>query len=422
MPRKIQSVTKDFLVNVPLPTHGSSYTVISHKSIIDYAYAELAAQGFTVKSEEFRCSLDGQIAQGIHILNYATDPELSMIFTWTNSYNKQVKFKCAVGVNVEANQSVMLTEAMGSYLRKHVGAADADVIASMKDQISNAKMYYDLLAADKNFMVDKTLSYREQAQLLGILFAEYNILSTEQASLVRQEMGKPSFAYNGGNTSLWAFYNHVTYALQQSHPKTWMEDQRILHYLITKEYDLRNPNPQTVTEEIDLTVINTLENNYGEPENQTNLLVQIAEAEAMQVQHPVSPDFATYIQGTDPVSETPSMSAEVVVFDVTKPEEPIETIQDYIERTTTEDADHIILEGVIYTNTEEPQKIATILDETVEYTDPAGNTFEAPVVHTPSLEPTPEDYAEFEKEELPFDLDVSSDEEEEEFEDDDFFL
>ncbi len=29
------------------------------------------------------------------------------------------------------------------------------------------------------------------------------------------------------NNSLWAFYNYVTLALQQSHPKTWMEDQRI---------------------------------------------------------------------------------------------------------------------------------------------------------------------------------------------------
>jgi hypothetical protein len=39
-----------------------------------------------------------------------------------------------------------------------------------------------------------------------------------------------------------------------------------------------------------------------------------------------------------------------------------------------------------------------LLDEAVmKYTDPAGNTFEAPIVR--SLEPTPEDYAQFELEE-----------------------
>ena len=48
MPRKIKDVTKDYLVNVPLPVHGDTYTVISHQSIIDYAYAELANQGFGV--------------------------------------------------------------------------------------------------------------------------------------------------------------------------------------------------------------------------------------------------------------------------------------------------------------------------------------------------------------------------------------
>ena len=95
MPRKIKDVTKDYLVNVPLPVHGDTYTVISHQSIIDYAYAELANQGFGVVDEEYRCNHDGQIAQGIYRLQYNSDPELSIMFAWTNSYNKQIKFKCA---------------------------------------------------------------------------------------------------------------------------------------------------------------------------------------------------------------------------------------------------------------------------------------------------------------------------------------
>jgi hypothetical protein len=38
-------------------------------------------------------------------------------------------------------------------------------------------------------------------------------------------------------------------------------------------------------------------------------------------------------------------------------------------------------------------------DEIVQYTDPLGNTFETPVVEVKSLEPTPEDYSQFELEE-----------------------
>jgi len=54
MPRKIQDITRATLEAVPLPVHAATYTVISHKSIMDYALAEIAAMGFTVHSEEYR--------------------------------------------------------------------------------------------------------------------------------------------------------------------------------------------------------------------------------------------------------------------------------------------------------------------------------------------------------------------------------
>jgi hypothetical protein len=81
-------------------------------------------------------------------------------------------------------------------------------------------------------MKEITLNKRKQAQLLGILFAEYQILTTEQASIIRQQMDRPSHVYADSN-SMWAFYNYVTISLQHSHPKTWMEDQRVLHYFIS---------------------------------------------------------------------------------------------------------------------------------------------------------------------------------------------
>jgi hypothetical protein len=352
MSKKIKNITKDFLVAIPLPNHADTYTVISHESIIKYAYAELANQGFGIVSEEYRCTHDGQIAQGVYKLHYEKDPELSLMFGWANSYNKQMRFKCAMGTYINTNGTVMIAGEMGSYSRKHTGTADTDTIESMKDQITNAFMYYDQLAADKDKMKATELTTRKQAELLGVLFAEYEILTTEQASFVRQQMDKPSFFYNGGKNTLWSFYNHVTLALQQSHPRTWMEDQRMLHWVIINEI-----NQITPVEAVEITtpMEDPLDSNYGQPENQTNLLVQIAEIEAQQ---------------------------------------------------------------------EEPSTVT--LDEVIEYTDPQGNTFEAPVVETfveeleekmvekvkedtevlealvwettPSMEPTPEEHAIFEAE------------------------
>ena len=232
MPKKIAECTKAHLVSVPLPNHGATYTVISHQSVMDYVYTELAAAGFSVVNEEYRCTADGNIAHGIYKLNFNSDPELSMMFAWTNSYNKQVRFKCGVGAYINLTGTSMVCGDMGSWARKHTGTADEETIKTIQEQIANANMYYNQLCSDKESMKGITLNKRKQAQLLGILFAEYQILTTEQASIIRQQMDRPSHVYADSN-SLWAFYNYVTIALQHSHPKTWMEDQRVLHYFIS---------------------------------------------------------------------------------------------------------------------------------------------------------------------------------------------
>ena len=95
-----------------------------------------------------------------------------------------------------------------------------------------------------------------------------------------------------------------------------MDDQRRLHWFIAMEFDLVNYSD--VEEAV---VVDPLLLNYGQPENQTNLLNQIAE-----------------------FTEEPSMSLE----------------------------DEFEIEP----------KTTWVEDEVIIYEDPAGNTFEAPVVET----------------------------------------
>jgi hypothetical protein len=371
MPKKIKECSKAQLIAVDLPTHGDSYTVISHESVINYVYTELAAAGFGVVSETFRATADGQIAHGIHVLQYQSDPELSMMFAWTNSYNKQVRFKCGVGAYVNHVGTFMVHGDMGSWARKHTGTADEETVETIKGQIKDAQMYYDQLKSDKDAMKEIKMNKRKQAQLLGILFAEYQILTTEQASMVRSEMMKPTHVFED-TSSLWAFYNYVTTALQSSHPKTWMEDQRVLHYFISSVNNFSKPSvPQPVVE----AEVDPLTTNYGQPENQLNILTEIEKTEAEE----------TLLE----VEEVEELDSNIAI------------------------------------------------EEVVQYTDPMGNTFETPVFDTIelnretkmavtispcaahdleadafmdapdeteeevlSLEPTPEDHEQFEKEQL----------------------
>jgi hypothetical protein len=330
MPKKIQNTTKAHLVSVPLPNHAATYTVISHQFVIDYAYQSLAAAGFGIVDEEYRCTADGQIAQGIYKLNFNNDPELSMMFAWTNSYNKQVKFKCVVGAYINNSGSVMISGEVGSWVRKHTGTADTETKDTIDQYISNAYMYYNQLCSDKAAMEVVSLNKRKQSQLLGVLFAEYEILTTEQASMIRDQMKRPLQVFKSTD-SLWAFYNFVTNALQSSHPKTWMEDQRILHYFIGTICDFSAP-PQPVSTPVN-NLSTPVEDPLYEDPNQTNILDQIAEVENLEQ------------------TGTKYDENEVILYQS----------EEIIEDVTEDDTE-------------------LIEDEIVQYVDPAGNTFEAPVV------------------------------------------
>jgi hypothetical protein len=306
MPTKIKECTKQHLVDVALPSHGSTYTVISHKSVMDLSIQSLVDAGFQVNDEYYRCTRDGNIAQAVYRLTYMDDSELSMMFAWSNSYNKQMRFKCGIGAYINQTSSSMVCGDMGSWARKHTGSADTETEETIKDQIANAHMYYKQLVNDKNNMKEINITKRQQAQLLGILFAEHEILTTEQASIIRQQMSRPSFTYENAD-SLWAFYNHVTLALQQSHPKTWMEDQRILHWFISDAFKF-----------------NAVEVIEVDP-NQVDLEDAIAEVEAENVK--ISPeqqeewDQQTRIEeGLDHKGEESEAEEDVTVTEATEDE------------------------------------------------------------------------------------------------------
>jgi hypothetical protein len=378
MPKKIQNTTKANLISVALPTHGATYTVISHQFVIDYAYQALANAGFGIVDEEYRCTADGQIAQGIYKLHFNSDPELSMMFAWTNSYNKQVKFKCVVGAYINNSGSVMISGEVGSWVRKHTGSADTETKDTIDSYIANAYMYYTQLCSDKATMETVTLNKRKQAQLLGVLFAEYEILTTEQASMIRDQMKRPQQVF-ANTDSLWAFYNFVTNALQSSHPKTWMEDQRILHYFISTIGNFQQcSTPAQVVQPIN--TVNEVIETEVDP-NQINLLDAIAEAEAEQEVVQNGSDFDIDLHQSEEVVEDVIEDIEVpfdidadddavlgsLLVPIEKPE-PVATIEDYLASKNKEEISPENSEDIF------PQ------DETVVYTDPAGNVFEAPIV------------------------------------------
>ena len=70
MPRKIKEYGRQDLIDVALPNHASTYTAISHKSVMDLSTKALEDAGFKITGENYRATHDGNIAPAIYTLKW----------------------------------------------------------------------------------------------------------------------------------------------------------------------------------------------------------------------------------------------------------------------------------------------------------------------------------------------------------------
>jgi hypothetical protein len=240
MPKLIKQSTRHYLENAPLPSHGDTYTVIPHRDVIENTLNMLNASGFDVVRELYRANVNANVAQGVYHIKpnnpiddkIKTEDELGMMFAWTNSYDKSTRFQCAIGGYVMVCHNGMVAGDMMSFARKHTGSADYEIRMQISNQIKNAEKYYARIIDDKNNLRKVDLSMKEQAELLGRLYAQEDILDVSQIVTVKEEMVKPSYDYQADQENAWAFYNHVTHALKKSHPRSWLSDSQKFHDFI----------------------------------------------------------------------------------------------------------------------------------------------------------------------------------------------
>ena len=236
MPAKTSYTTAERLLAVPLPNHGGRYTVVSHGHIMNESKNELAKHGLVIEKELYKMSLDGQMAQGIYHLKHGTDSDMGLMFAWSNSYNKMMRFKCAIGGHVFVCDNGVLSGDLANYSRKHSGTALADVTNNIQGQLAHANQYYMNLIADKEMLKQVMLTRSQQASVIGRLYMEKEILTLTQMGIVKREMDEPTHNYNCDPDSAWSLYNHVTLALKESHPLHFIKDHQMVHGLFVDEF------------------------------------------------------------------------------------------------------------------------------------------------------------------------------------------
>jgi hypothetical protein len=274
MSRKIAaSTTKEYLKSISLPNHGGRYTPISHESIIDTTLTEIQSKGLAVKSELYRSTVSGNIANGIVLMDHGSDMDLKMVLAWGNSYDKSRRFTCGIGVYIMSTKTFMFAGNMSNYARKHTGKADQEAMDQIKSQIQGADIYYDALVDAKNMLKEVVLTEREIAEAIGRLFIEKQVLTKEQVGGIYDMLKTKTKMFEDLDyTNAWNVYNIIAKYLRESHPKVWFESQCDVHHYFMTDL-LAMPKPTVALAPVEITVPLEV------PTNQLNLLDAIAEAE-----------------------------------------------------------------------------------------------------------------------------------------------
>ena len=289
--KRATETTQVFLENQPLPNHGKSYTVVSHKEVIENTKKLLEDSGFTIRRELYRANMNAQVAQGVYHIypsqsiddNIVNENELGMMFAWTNSYDRSKSFQCAIGAYVMVCSNGMMCGDMMNFKRKHTGTAGHDIVMQLSNQIKNGEKHYTRILNDRDLLKNVTLTNREQSELLGRLFADDEIITSSQVSIIKKEMKKPSFNYDCSDDNAWAFYNHVTHSLKVSPPRDWMQDSQNFHDFMMNEIVAKQP----VSAKSDFDWANVVVNNNNS-EIDTTDLVDIQDHELIEVDENIS--------------------------------------------------------------------------------------------------------------------------------------
>lgn len=253
MPKKLGTVDRSVLTAAALPPATKTYTVISHKFIIDTIVEALENNGFELNGEEYKCTTDANVASGTFMITYAGDQDLNMMYSFNNSYDKSLRFRAAIGAQINTNGSYMLGNT-DSWIRKHTGTADQEAHDLINDHIANASMYFDQLIQDKENMKQMVISKSEFGAILGELFIKDH-LTVDQISHCRKQFIGASFNYEEmpakHNINLWTAYMIIADALRQSHPAKWMNAQIATHLYFVSKYNITNFDEEETDEYVD---------------------------------------------------------------------------------------------------------------------------------------------------------------------------
>lgn len=242
---RVQEQTEMWVRSVQLPQETETYKPVSHADLIDVLESSLLERGLMAYQKKYITARNGQELHGDWILKRQDQTveqlqrgDTAMGISFVNSYNKHLKLELVPGLRIlVCGNGMMSKTAIATFDRKHTGDINLEFPIFIQNSLEKIDPMFEILNSNLSRLKEIQISERIMSELAGRLFIQENILSSEQMSMLKREIEKPSFSQFIVNNA-YSFYQHVTYALKNSHPSEVIDKYTGVHDFITKEFSL----------------------------------------------------------------------------------------------------------------------------------------------------------------------------------------
>lgn len=229
--------------------NNKTYTPVSNKLIMDLVDKKIAEAGLSIQGEEYKVArnMDGHIRGVIGSYNITTpDQEFGQRIMFRNSYDKSMSFAFVCGMVVWICTNGCISGDY-QYKRVHRGRLEDDGSTTIEDIVENINGGFNVLQnsfestrTQLNEMKHFEISPEDTYNIVGELYFKQEVLSSTQLSIVKKQLASSSNFRHLGDTNFTAYdlYNHITEALKESHPATYISDHVKTHNLFKKTFEL----------------------------------------------------------------------------------------------------------------------------------------------------------------------------------------
>jgi hypothetical protein len=181
---------KDILINADIPRQTKTYKPVSHRQLIDLTLNGIHNAGFKLDSESYSAARDGNIANGRFSIANVADSEMQLQIGWQNSYDKSLTLKFAIGTRIFICQNGCVSGDMGAFKRKHVGEIQHFTPGAISEYIKSAGEAFKRMQTERESMKQIEITSRVKAELIGRLFLEDQIITSDPAQVLAMQQSK----------------------------------------------------------------------------------------------------------------------------------------------------------------------------------------------------------------------------------------